>query len=47
MVDFFYWLGCKFVTCDKPKTYGNIPEVNQEEEVKIVKEPKAHVEVGH
>jgi hypothetical protein len=17
--DFFYWLGCKFVTCDKPK----------------------------
>ena len=26
IVDFFYWLGCKFVTCDKPKTYGNIPK---------------------
>lgn len=24
--DFFYWLGCKFVTCDKPKS----PETHQE-----------------
>ena len=29
--DFFYWLGCKFVTCDKPKS----PESQKDSSLKI------------
>ena len=38
--DFFYWLGCKFVTCDKPKSPEQSSHQDSSISVKVIPHPE-------